>query len=98
MSDASLTWRDDSLPHIAAGVTSQSASDAIVVLRLESGRYFSLDGAGRLIWQLCDGEHTVAQIVDAVVSAYGADRATVRADTIELLDDLGAEGLVHDGR
>lgn len=98
MSDASLSWRDESVPRIAAGVTSQSASDAVVVLRLESGRYFSLDGAGRLIWQLCDGEHTVAEIVDTVSAAYGTDRATVRADTIELLDDLSAEGLVHDTR
>jgi hypothetical protein len=46
------------------------------------------------IWVLLDGERTVSQVVDVVVDEFKVDRATAEADTLELLDELLAKGLV----
>lgn len=91
-------WQDESRPKRAGSVVAQRASDAVVLLHLESGRYFSLEGTGDRIWQLCDGERTFGEIIRALSHEFGADPATVRADMLELLRDLEAEGLVDDAR
>ncbi|HYU82300.1 MAG TPA: PqqD family protein [Candidatus Polarisedimenticolia bacterium] len=91
-------WQDESRPKRADSVVAQRASDAVVLLHLESGRYFSLEGTGDRIWQLCDGVRTLEEIIRAVSDEFGAEPATVRADMLELLGDLEAEGLVDDAR
>jgi hypothetical protein len=37
-----------------------------VLLRLDSGAYFSVNPVGLLIWELVDGQRTVPQLIDAV--------------------------------
>jgi len=91
-------WIDASLPRRGANVATQRARDELVLLDLESGRYYTVEGAGDRIWELCDGRHSLADIVATVSEASGADAATVRADTTELLDHLRAEGLIDDAR
>jgi coenzyme PQQ synthesis protein D (PqqD) len=87
-------WREGSLPRRSDAVAAQRASDVVVLLSLESGRYFGLEGVADRIWELCDGDHTLADIVIAVSSQYHVDPAIVRADAIEFLDQLTAERLV----
>ena len=40
------------------------------------------------IWELCDGAHSVAAIVDDVESRYAMDRSTVESDALKLLDEF----------
>jgi pyrroloquinoline quinone biosynthesis protein D len=42
----------------------------------------------------CDGERTLAQIVDELVLAFSADRERVAADVEALLADLAAKRMV----
>jgi Coenzyme PQQ synthesis protein D (PqqD) len=91
-------WRDESVPKRADSVVAQRASDTVVLLHLESGRYFSLEGTGDRIWQLCDGHRTVKEMVRALSDEFGVEPATVRDDMLALLGDLAAEGLVDDAR
>ncbi len=74
----------------------QRARDALVLLDLTSGRYYTVGGAGDQVWSLCDGQHTVRDIVAVVSDTYGATPAMVRADSIEILEHLRATGLVDD--
>jgi hypothetical protein len=39
-----------------------------VLLHLESGAYHGVNQVGLLIWELVDGERTVAEVIDAVRS------------------------------
>jgi hypothetical protein len=49
------------------------------------------------IWRLCEGGHSPADIVSALVDRYpGADRATVEADVGEILARFQAEGLLDE--
>jgi pyrroloquinoline quinone biosynthesis protein D len=46
------------------------------------------------ILHLCDGERTVDAICDVLAQRYNATAATIRADVIELLQELADKGLV----
>jgi hypothetical protein len=74
----------------------QRASESLVLVQIDSGRYYALEETGDRIWQLCDGQRTLGDIVAEVSAHYGKDPATVRADAAELLEQLAAEGLVND--
>lgn len=66
----------------------------LLIINVETGYYFSLDGVGSLIWRmLADGvdeRHMVAR----VMSEYEVDESTARDDLHELVDALAAEELV----
>ncbi len=46
------------------------------------------------ILHLCDGERTVDAICDVLAKRYNAAPTTIRADVIELLQELADKGLV----
>ena len=50
------------------------------------------------ILQLCDGERTVAGMVDLLASRYAADRAEIAADVIAMLADLAEKGFLVEAR
>lgn len=76
------------------GVIAQEAHDQVVLLRLADGSYYTLDGAGATVWELCDGLKSFDEIVDAVADSYDASREVIRADVRELLDELLDERLL----
>lgn len=47
-------------------------------------------------WRLCDGRHTVEEIVTSLVSAFsGAERDRVRRDVVKMLADFTERGLLE---
>lgn len=58
---------------------------------------FALDGVSCLIWERCDGVHTVESIVDEVLAncdGRAPSRAQVEQDVQKFLGELRSEGLV----
>lgn len=56
---------------------------------------YEIDGVGLMIWELCDGEHTLEQIVEAVTQDYEVDYAEALTDCRAFVDDLTAKGLLQ---
>lgn len=56
---------------------------------------FPLNESGAFIWDMCDGSHTVDEIVDAVASNYDAQREQIDQDTRAFLDVLIRHDLVR---
>lgn len=46
------------------------------------------------IWELCDGTNSLAAIVDDLEEQYEVERATVERDTLALVADFAAKGLL----
>jgi hypothetical protein len=78
-------------------VLATRTGESVVLLDPRSGSYYSLDGVGARIWELSDGDHTVADITAALDAEYDAPAAAIESDALDLLRDLSAEGLVADG-
>ncbi len=50
------------------------------------------------ILQLCDGERSVADIIDALAAKYVAEREAIASDVTALLQDLAGRGFLADAR
>ncbi|MDB4906944.1 MAG: hypothetical protein JWO05_1728 [Gemmatimonadetes bacterium] len=78
---------------------SSRLGDETVILGLDDGLYYGLDGVGSRVWSLLAEPRSVAALRDAIVDEYDVDAATCEADLVTLLEDLLQRGLVsiHDG-
>lgn len=75
-------------------VTFQVVADEAILIRLDTGTYFSLNKVGTQFWQMLDGQQTIGQHAAAVANQYQVDGAMVTADFVELAAKLAAEKLV----
>jgi hypothetical protein len=57
---------------------------------------FVLSEVGRFIWDLVDGRRGPEEMVAAVVAAFDVDEARARADVVDFLAELVAQGLLRE--
>jgi len=55
----------------------------------------TLNGTGGLIWQLCDGKHSVQDLITEIAAHYGVDEKVIGPDVCNLLEGLEAARLVE---
>lgn len=84
-------------PRRADDVVWRRGEDGVVVLNPNDGQYFSLDDVGGRIWDLCDGSRSVTEIAELLSAEYDAPADEIGTDALELLAELGREGLVRAG-
>ena len=78
-------------------VISQRGADAIVLLSLSHGRYYTLKGVGARAWELCDGTRNRSEVGAAIGREYDVPLERVDTDLAELIDDLVSEELLAAG-
>jgi pyrroloquinoline quinone biosynthesis protein D len=86
---------EKSVPRLARGVRLRRdrVSGKIFLLRPETG--FELQGAGSEIMRLCEGNLTVAEIVDQLAAGHReVTRDRIETDVARLLTELAGRGLV----
>jgi hypothetical protein len=57
-------------------------------------RRFELDGLGRKVWDLCDGEHTVRQLIETFSKSEGLNLREAEVSMITYLETLGKRGII----
>lgn len=77
-------------------ILKQEAAGTVVLLTLDGGRYYSLDGTGGRAWDLCDGDRTVSEIAAVIGSEYDALLDDIVSDLVALFTDLANENLVRE--
>ena len=75
-------------------VLSREVGDETVLLNLESGIYFGLDGVGKLIWEAVSKGGDLGSVVSAVVAEYEVEESRATADVLEFASTLVARGLL----
>ena len=76
-------------------VGSVEVDGEVVLLDGATGRLRNLDPVGGVVWSCLDAPGTIDEIVSDLCEEFGADRATVRDDVLELMRTLGREGLLQ---
>ena len=79
---------------IAPSVISRGVGDETVLLDLERGIYFGLDGVGQRIWESIGDGLTLGETAAAIVSEYEVDAAKAQSDVIEFARELVGRGLL----
>ncbi|HET7042769.1 MAG TPA: PqqD family protein, partial [Gemmatimonadales bacterium] len=83
-----------SRPRRRERVLTQTAAGTLVLLDLDGGQYYSLDEVSARVWELCDGEHGVEGIVEAVSAEYDAPVETIYEDVLAFLEEMMDEKLL----
>ena len=89
-----MNMNPDTRLSIPPQVMSRLVGDETVLLDLESGIYFGLDGVGKRIWESIGDGLTLGETAAAVVSEYEVDEGQAQADVIEFARDLVERGLL----
>lgn len=75
-------------------VTAQPLDDELVIADPLNGESFVLNQTGRLIWERCDGTHTIQDIAEELSSMHGISVEQAHADTTELVQSFSASNLL----
>ena len=85
---------DASVPKFAEGCRWGGTTEAPVVLCPEGT--VRVEGAGRVILELCDGHFTLAEIVQKLETQFMlAPKGKIRADVRTFLEQLHAQGILE---
>ncbi len=85
---------DDIQPTKAAGVLDELLADGSMVLFSPQGQQIiTLNPTAALIWEYCDGAHTVAAIAREVREVF-PDAPAIEREIGALLGELRAKGMV----
>ena len=84
---------DGSVPRFASGCRWGGSTEAPVVLFPEGA--IKVEGTGRVILELCNGQLTLAQIVQKLQEQfYLAPKDKIREDVVHFLEQLHAKRIV----
>jgi hypothetical protein len=84
----------DSCPKRNEQIIAQKGSSDLLLFNMDSGTYFALNEVGSRTWELCDGTHSVEQLVGILAKEYDAPTEILEADIVELLEDLSSKNLI----
>jgi hypothetical protein len=68
--------------------------ETVLLFQKDTSLAVPINQVGAAIWEMCDGAHTVDQIVDELVEIYDQDRSRIELDVRTFLDELIRLGLV----
>jgi len=80
-------------PH--PSVVSTEVEDALVILHLDTKRYYTLNSTGATIWRHLTQGKAEAEIVAALAAEYEADEAHLADSTRRLLAQLESAALIE---
>ena len=78
-------------------VISRELEGETVVLNLETGVYFGLDGVGTDIWNALQSGGRIEDAFNALLGQYEVQSATLRDDLLRFVNQLAAKGLLTTG-
>ena len=76
---------DVQLPTPSKDVSLQRVGQEAILHDRRNGRAHVINESAAQIWELCDGQHTLDQIVSAFAAVYGLPAADVQADVQYIL-------------
>lgn len=77
-------------------VTFQTVADEAILIRLDTGTYFSLNKIGTEFWDMLDGQQSIGEHAAVIAEKYDVDAAMVTDDLLELATQMQAEQLVEE--
>lgn len=79
---------------LTANFVETRVDDEILVVDLDGGELLSLEGTGRAVWELIDGQRSLAGIAETLEREYDAPRERLEQDVAGLMRELEAAKLV----
>ena len=71
--------------------------ESIMMMDIEKGSYYNLDGPAARIWELLETPRRVGELCEMLRTEYEVDEGTCRADVTEFIDHLRQLDLIDVG-
>lgn len=81
-------------PYRAASVVSRWMDGEAVLVHPEQGKVRVLNSVGARLWELADGERTIAEMARVVAQEYDVEQARAEKDAAAFCRDLVRRGLM----
>lgn len=78
----------------SSNATFQTVAGEAILIRMDTGTYYSLNAIGTEFWEMLDGQKTITDHATVIANKYEVDVPMVTADMVELSESLLAEKLV----
>lgn len=75
----------DDRPKRTADAVGRTIDDVFFVLHGSTSELHQIGGVGAHIWDLCDGETSVASMIKTITNEYDVDETTARDDVLGFL-------------
>ena len=79
----------------AQELPSREFDEEIVLMSIDAGAYYGLEGSARRIWEILKTPLTFSALVDRLVEEYNVSPETCAADTQTFLEKLERKGLLR---
>jgi hypothetical protein len=83
------------IPQPVAGLQMEILDGEIVILHPARNLVIYSDQLGALIWQLCNGQRSVAEIIEILSATYPEASAEIADDVLETLHTLATHGALE---
>lgn len=92
------TRLDRTVLHTSSEVQGTTMDGETVLLDLSTGRYYTLNRLGSVIWEHCAGQSTVADIHTAICERFEVAPERALDDLVMVVNELLQEGLLEQER
>ena len=75
-------------------IVHEALEDEVVIVNLDSGHYYMLEGTAPVIWQLLAGGASVEEVVQALGRRHPGDEERIGEAVVGFVDQLSGEGLL----
>jgi hypothetical protein len=93
-----LTQLDRTLLRPSLDVQGTTMEDETVLLNLSTGRYYTLNQLGSVIWEHCTGHSTISDIHAVLCDRFDVAPERALNDLVTLVNHLIQEGLLQQER
>lgn len=98
--NSSIVWRHEAKREeelLAAQEQGEDISEGGTVILIHQGTMHQLNLLGGEIWQLCDGERSLDQIIAELAADYEVERSVLEEDVRVFVTDLTQRGWLNHG-
>lgn len=76
------------------GVIGEVIDDEAIIVNLDTGAYYSLNGSGSEIWSLLQQQSSIRALVESLKKLHSGRTTSIERVVLEFLGSLEAEGLI----
>lgn len=88
--DAGMEFR----PLVREDLLCRDLDDEAIVYDATKSKVHALNATAKVIWNACDGEHTVEDLAEELLRRFDVDRDTARRDARKAIEEFRVLGLL----
>ena len=81
-------------PTRVEGVSESSTDGEVMLYSPGSEKAFLLNNTSAIIWQLCDGQASIKEIVEALEEAFPESKDQIHTDVVNAIESMASSGVL----